>query len=122
MIHEINCKRIYVAPGANDGLRVLVERLWPRGIRKVDGAIDLWLKDVAPSSALRQWFGHDPVRWDEFQARYREELAANRGPVEELLRLASGNDLTLVHAARDEPGNSAQVLRDYLRQRKMSAQ
>lgn len=110
----IRCKRIYDAPAPDDGLRVLVERLWPRGIRKADAAIDRWLKEVAPSPALRQWFGHDPARWDEFQQRYRDELAANSGPVNELLRLAATHDLTLVYAARDEPGNSAQVLREFL--------
>ncbi|MCB1875399.1 MAG: DUF488 domain-containing protein [Chromatiales bacterium] len=110
----IRCKRIYEVPSPDDGMRVLVERMWPRGIRKAEAAIDLWLKNIAPSSGLRQWFGHEPARWDEFQQRYREELDNNRMAVDELLRLATTHDLTLVYAARDEPGNSAQILRDYL--------
>lgn len=68
-------KRVYEAPAAEDGLRVLVDRLWPRGLAKADAYVDLWLKDIAPSKALRQWFGHDPSRWPEFQLRYRTELA-----------------------------------------------
>jgi uncharacterized protein YeaO (DUF488 family) len=111
---EIRCKRIYAGVDAGDGIRVLVERLWPRGVRKADAAIDLWLKDIAPSAELRRWFGHDPSRWDAFQTRYRNELDANPRPVADLLRLAEEQDLTLVYSARDEPGNSAQVLRDYL--------
>ena len=102
------------APAPDDGLRVLVERLWPRGIRKAEAAIDRWLKEIAPSPALRQWFGHEPARWDEFQRRYRDELAANSEQVDELLQLAVKHDVTLIYAARDKPGNSAQVLRDYL--------
>jgi uncharacterized protein YeaO (DUF488 family) len=114
MAGRIRCRRIYEPPAADDGLRILVERLWPRGIRKADAAVDLWLKAIAPSPALRQWFDHEPERWDEFRQRYLGELAANTGPVEELLRLAVEHDLTLVYAARDEPGNSAQVLKDQL--------
>ena len=91
-----------------------MERLWPRGIRKAEAAIDLWPRDIAPSPALRQWFGHDPARWDEFQRRYQDELVANSEPVDALLQLAAESDLTLVYASRDEPGNSAQVLRDHL--------
>lgn len=111
---RIRGERIYEAPASDDGLRVLVERLWPRCIRKAEASIDLWLKDVAPSRSLRQWYGHEPARWDEFQQRYLDELAANTGPDDELLRLASNHKLTLVYAARDAPGASAQVLRDYL--------
>lgn len=110
----IRCKRVYEEPAPDDGLRVLVERLWPRGIRKVDAAIDRWMKEIAPSPALRQWYGHDPARWDEFQRHYRDELDANSGLVDELLQLAAEHNLTLVYSARDEPGSSAQVLSDYL--------
>lgn len=116
MAGKIRCKRIYEEPASDDGLRVLVERLWPRGIRRADAALDRWMKEIAPSPALRQWYGHDPARWDEFQRRYRDELAADTGPVDELLQLATEHDLTLVYAARDEPGHSAQVLRDCLLQ------
>ena len=118
MAGTIRCKRIYVPPSAEDGLRILVERLWPRGINKEDSVIERWMKEVAPSPPLRKWFGHDPVRWAEFKRRYRDELTANPQPVDELLQLATEHDLTLVYAARDEPGNSAQVLRDYLQQRR----
>lgn len=117
MVSEIRCKRIYAGVDTDDGMRVLVERLWPRGVRKVDAAIDLWLKDIAPSAELRRWYGHDPSRWNTFQSRYRDELDANTRPVEELLRLAEKQDLTLVYSAHDEPGNSAQVLRDYFTER-----
>lgn len=116
MSGKIRCKRAYEEPAPDDGLRVLVERLWPRGIRKADAAIDRWMKEIAPSPELRQWYGHDPARWNEFQRRYRNELAADTGPLNELLQLATEHDLTLVYAARDEPGNSAQVLRDCLLQ------
>ena len=108
------CKRIYETPGPDDGLRILVERLWPRGVRKSDAAIDRWMKEIAPSPALRQWFAHDPAHWDEFRRRYGDELSTSIGPVGELLQLMATADVTLVHAARDETGNSAQVLRDYL--------
>ena len=97
-----------------DGYRVLVERLWPRGVSKADAAIDLWLKDVAPSPELRRWYGHDPSRWEEFQLRYLAELEANPEPVAHLLGLAASDNLTLVYAARDEPGNSAQILHTHL--------
>lgn len=113
----ILCKRIYVPPEKQDGVRVLVERLWPRGVSRQAAAVDHWMKDVAPSSDLRRWFGHDFSRWNEFQRRYRTELNSNPDVVDRLLELADSGDLTLVYAARDEPGNSAQVLRDYLRER-----
>ncbi len=117
MAGNIRCKRIYEAPDADDGVRVLVERLWPRGVRKTEAAVDHWMKEIAPSPALRRWFGHDKGRWEAFGRRYRNELAANAGLVHQLLQLAATRDLTLVYAARDQPGNSAQVLRDYLLQR-----
>ncbi len=110
----IFCKRIYLPAELRDGHRVLVERLWPRGVSKADAAIDLWLKDVAPSPELRRWYGHDPSRWEEFQSRYLAELEANPEPVAQLLALATSDSLTLVYAARDEPGNSAQILQAYL--------
>ena len=113
----IRCKRIYLPADPKDGNRVLVERLWPRGMSKASAAIVLWLKDVAPSAELRRWFAHDPERWDEFQSRYRLELDANPEPVSQLLDLAAHGNLTLVYAARDEPGNSAQVLQAYLQAR-----
>ena len=110
----IQRKRIYLSPEPTDGLRVLVERLWPRGISKSNARIDLWLKAIAPSAELRRWYAHDATRWEEFQARYLLELNGNSEPVEQLLALAAQGTVTLLYAARDEPGSSAQVLQAYL--------
>ena len=106
-------KRAYDPAGARDGYRVLVERLWPRGVRKTDLQLDAWLKDVAPSPELRRWFGHDPARWIEFAARYRRELREHPAAeaLAELVRRASVRTVTLVYGARDENHNSAVVLR-----------
>jgi uncharacterized protein YeaO (DUF488 family) len=93
-----------------------VDRLWPRGLRKSDAAIDRWLKDVAPSTELRRWFGHDPARWDEFRRRYRAELSHEADLLNELRAMAQKGPLTLVYAARDELHNEAVVLRDVLTQ------
>ena len=114
----IQCKRIYLPPEKQDGVRVLVERLWPRGMSKQAAAVDHWMKDVAPTPDLRHWFGHDFARWKEFQRRYRNELGENPEPVDRLLELADKGDVTLVYAAKEEPGNSAQVLLNYLQERK----
>ena len=111
---DVRLKRAYERPLAGDGARVLVDRLWPRGVSKSDIAIDRWLKEVAPSSELRRWFGHDPGRWDEFRRRYRAELADRAEPLEELEACARKGTLTLVYAARDEAHNDAVVLRDLL--------
>lgn len=104
-------KRVYEQPAAADGRRVLVDRVWPRGIKKADANLALWLKDVAPSTGLRKWFGHDPAKWDEFQRRYRAELDGSPA-LDELKKLAAQGRLTLVYAARDEQHNNAVVLRD----------
>ena len=112
--HDVHLKRAYEPPSPEDGQRILVDRLWPRGVRKADAAIDRWLKDVAPSTELRRWFGHDPSRWDEFRRRYRAELAHNGELVNELREAARKGPLTLVYAARDEEHNEAVVLRDLL--------
>jgi uncharacterized protein YeaO (DUF488 family) len=114
--HGIKIKRAYEAPSAQDGTRVLVDRLWPRGLRKSAAAIDRWEKEVAPSPALRQWFGHDPARWDEFSRRYRAELKlkARAEPIQELRAIAREHPLTLVYAAHDEQHNHAIVLREVL--------
>lgn len=107
-------KRAYEAASPDDGRRVLVDRLWPRGVNKEKAAVDLWLKEVAPSTALRQWFGHDPKRWDEFRRRYRAELAPNDEAVEQLRDVIRKGRTTLVYGARDEAHNDAVVRADYL--------
>ncbi|MCS3903210.1 uncharacterized protein YeaO (DUF488 family) [Methylohalomonas lacus] len=117
MSTRIASKRIYAPSEPGDGCRVLVDRIWPRGVRKADAAIDHWLKDVAPSKTLRQWFGHDPERFAEFRRRYQTELDNNRDAVDELIDLARQNSaLTLIYAARDSEHNHAVVLADYLQQ------
>jgi uncharacterized protein YeaO (DUF488 family) len=107
-------KRAYEPAGREDGVRVLVDRVWPRGLTKSKAAIDDWMKDVAPSTALRQWFGHDPRRWAEFRRRYRAELSAHPELLRELRALARKGPLTLVYSARDEQHNQAVVLRERL--------
>jgi uncharacterized protein YeaO (DUF488 family) len=112
----VQIKRAYESASPRDGYRVLIERLWPRGVRNTDLRLDAWLKDVAPSAELRRWFGHDPERFSEFAARYRGEL--RKSPAAEalagLVRRASEDALTLVYAARDEVHNGAVVLRDII--------
>ncbi len=109
----IQLKRVYEKPSRADGMRILVERLWPRGVRKDDAHIDLWLKDIAPSPELRTWYGHDPARWAEFQQRYRRELDDNPDTIAALREHLSG-PVTFVYAARDTERNSARVLKAYL--------
>jgi uncharacterized protein YeaO (DUF488 family) len=111
---SIRLKRAYLPPSPEDGTRVLVDRLWPRGLRKSDAAIDRWLKDVAPSPELRRWFGHDPSRWDEFRRRYQAELSGRLDQLDELRAMARKAPITLIFAARDELHNEAVVLRDLL--------
>lgn len=111
---RIRLKRAYEAPAADDGPRVLVERLWPRGLTKAAAAIDHWTKDVAPTPELRTWYGHRPERWREFRRRYRAELVENGAVVETLRSLCAGQRVTFVFAARDEERNSAVVLREFL--------
>jgi uncharacterized protein YeaO (DUF488 family) len=118
---DIRLKRAYDPPSPEDGVRVLVDRLWPRGLRKNDAAIDRWLKDIAPSTELRRWFGHDPSRWDEFQHRYRHELSAHAELLDELRELARTGVVTLVYGAKDERHNDAVVLRDVLTSRDVPA-
>jgi len=110
----IHLKRAYEDPSPDDGQRVLVERLWPRGGTRERAALDLWLKDVAPSADLRRWFGHDPAKWPEFRRRYREELRRRPDEVDELKRLAAAGPLTLVYGSRDEEHNAAVVLREFI--------
>jgi len=111
---DVRVKRVYLPPSPEDGFRVLVDRIWPRGISKADAAVDLWLKDVAPSTELRQWFNHEPERMAEFTARYTAELDANPAAAQ-LRTLAAGHDrTTLVYSAHDELNNQAVVLAAYL--------
>lgn len=111
-------KRVYEPPAPEDGCRVLVERLWPRGLTKERAAVDLWLKAVAPSPELRRWFGHDPARWQAFQERYWAELAGKQDAVRQLKQKGRSGTVTLVYAARDEEHNSAVALKQFLGRRK----
>ena len=122
MSDRLVIKRVYLAPDKDDGQRVLVDRLWPRGVSKREAAIDVWLKDVAPSAALRKWFGHDPQRWEEFRRRYLAELADNTDAVDQLRELAKTGRVTLLYGAHDEEHNQARVLLELLRGNKHGAQ
>ena len=111
---NIRLKRAYERPSAADGTRVLVDRLWPRGVKKVDAAINHWAKDLSPSTELRKWFAHDPTRWMEFRRRYVTELHQHVDLLDQLRGLARQGPVTLVYAAHDETYNDAVVLRDIL--------
>lgn len=111
---NVQLKRAYERPARADGARVLVDRLWPRGVTKVNAAIDEWIKDVAPSTALRKWFNHDPDRWREFRRRYFVEIGQHPEQLGRLRALARKGPLTLVFSAHDEVHNDAVVLRDFL--------
>lgn len=113
---DIRIKRAYDPPQKSDGARVLVDRLWPRGIRKERAALTLWLKDIAPSTELRQWFGHDPSRWKEFERRYRAELAHNEEAVARLADLLKLGPVTLLYGAHDPAHNQALVLAAFMRE------
>lgn len=110
----LRIKRIYAKADAADGYRVLVDRLWPRGVARQSAALDLWLENIAPSAELRKWFGHDPTRFNEFKSRYRSELEANSAAVDELLKVSAQHDTTLLYGARDPCRNNAVVLAEYL--------
>jgi uncharacterized protein YeaO (DUF488 family) len=110
----IKLKRVYEKPTPDDGLRVLVDRLWPRGLSKDRAAVDLWLKEAAPSPELRTWFHHDPARWPQFQQRYRAELRENQDALKLLKRKCKEGTVTLVHAARDQEHNGAVALKRFL--------
>ena len=107
-------KRAYEKPSRDDGSRILVERLWPRGLTKERAAVDLWLKEVAPSPELRKWFGHDPARWEQFQKRYWKELEEKEEAVQLLKQKGKQGTVTLVYAARDEEHNGALALKRFL--------
>ena len=110
----IGIKRTYEPPARSDGRRILVERLWPRGMKKEAVAADAWMKDVAPSAQLRKWFGHRIERWEEFRRRYRAELGANPGAWRPIVDAAKRGRVTLLYSAHDTDHNGAVVLRDYL--------
>lgn len=107
-------KRAYAPPGESDGKRILVDRLWPRGLARSDAAIDEWIKEIAPSADLRKWFNHDPARFAQFGERYRAELDANPAPVERLRAIVRHHDVTLLFGAREEQFNHARALKAYL--------
>ena len=112
MPHPINIKRVYEPPDKADGFRVLVDRVWPRGMTKEKAEVDLWMKDIGPSTDLRKWFGHDPERWEEFRRRYREELAQEPELIAQLRGYAEKGPLTLVYSAKDEAHNQAVVIQE----------
>lgn len=111
---SIQVKRIYEAPGLDDGFRILVDRLWPRGIKKEKANIDLWLKEIAPSDSLRKWFNHEPERWEEFKKRYRKELKGKSALVDQLSQTVKKGKVTFLFSATDEAHNNAVALREYL--------
>jgi uncharacterized protein YeaO (DUF488 family) len=113
----IQVRRAYEPADPADGFRVLIDRIWPRGLKKEQAAIDLWLKDAAPSAGLRKWFGHDPAKWDEFREHYARELDRNPDAVRLLREKSRSGTLTLVFAAKDEEHSNAAALKGYLEAR-----
>ena len=111
---NIRIKRAYETPDSEDGERILVDRLWPRGLTKEKAKIDLWLKDVAPSTELRKWFAHDPGKWEEFRSRYQEELKRNKEQLSLLRQEAAKGTVTLVYGAKDQQHNEAVILQRLL--------
>lgn len=115
MKKELKIKRVYQKPEKEDGKRILVDRLWPRGLTKEKAKVDLWLVEIAPSTDLRKWFGHDPSKWNEFQKRYRKELKNNIEQVSILKKQLKEGVVTLVYGAKDEEHNDAHVLMEWLK-------
>jgi uncharacterized protein YeaO (DUF488 family) len=113
----IKIKRVYDAPSSGDGKRILIDRLWPRGVKKNDARIDAWMKDVAPSDGLRKWFGHDPEKWGEFKARFFAELKNRKDLVDQLAGMARKGRVTLVYGSKEERFNNAVALKEYLETR-----
>jgi len=114
----IKTKRVYEPPGEDDGVRILVDRLWPRGLRKNEAKIDLWLKDVAPSDTLRKWFNHDLAKAKEFKNQYLKELSERQELVKRIMQCANDADVTLLNGAKEEKCNNATVLKEYLEDRR----
>jgi uncharacterized protein YeaO (DUF488 family) len=119
---RIAIKRIYLPPDEADGQRILVGRLWPRGVSKREAAVDVWLKDIAPSAGLRKWFGHDPAKWEDFRKRYRAELAENNEAVAQLREFIKEGRVTLLYGAHDEDHNQARVLLELMKEKTHAAQ
>ena len=111
---NIRIKRAYEEPDGEDGTRILVDRLWPRGLTKEEAKVDLWLKDVAPSTELRKWFAHDPAKWAEFRSRYLEELKGKKEQLSLLRQEAAKEAVTLVYGAKDQQHNEAVILQRLL--------
>ena len=111
---KVEIKRVYEAPGRADGTRILVDRLWPRGLSKERARVDLWLKNIAPSTELRKWFSHDPSKWTKFQVRYRQELKSVADLLDVLKNMAAKGPITLLYGAKDEVHNEAVVLQSLL--------
>src|SRR5262249_42039294 len=116
----IKLKRAYEPPEPSDGARILVERLWPRGVTKDRAQLAEWMKEIAPSAELRKWYNHDPEKWDEFKKRYKTELRRHEDLVSRLRTIARNQTVTLVFAARDEERSSARMLKDHLEQKSRS--
>lgn len=114
MATKVNFKRAYEEPSAQDGFRILIDRLWPRGLTKEKAAIDLWLKDIAPSTELRKWFNHDPEKWKDFQKKYRSEIKTNPECLGQIKDKMKEGKVTLVYSAKDEAHNDAVVLAEFL--------
>jgi len=111
---RVRIKRAYEPPASDDGIRILVDRLWPRGLKKENAAIDEWMKEIAPSTELRKWFGHAPERWEEFRHRYRSEIRQHSAELERLHKFAQNGPVTLVYSAHDDEHNNAVVLKDFV--------
>lgn len=112
---KLTIKRVYDEPNANDGTRILIDRLWPRGLSKEKARVDLWLKEIAPSTELRKWFAHDPAKWKEFKTRYHAELKHNSEHLAVLKQAIAKGPVTLLYGAKDEQHNDAIVLQELLR-------
>jgi uncharacterized protein YeaO (DUF488 family) len=112
---KVSIKRVYEEAADEDGKRILVDRLWPRGLTKAKAKVDLWLKDISPSTELRKWFAHEPSRWEEFKRRYRAELKKKNKQVADLKQLTKTATVTLVYGAKDEQHNGAVVLKEFLK-------
>jgi uncharacterized protein YeaO (DUF488 family) len=118
MAMSIRIKRIYDPPSPQDGFRILVDRLWPRGLTKEKARVDWWVKDIAPSNKLRKWYGHDPEKWGEFKRRYYEEIGSQQEPLELLLKKAEQGTITLLYGSKEEKLNNAVALKEYLERKR----